>query len=151
LQPGSVAKVPITFEPSELGEASSTFSVSSSVLATACSSSGSTFTVKLAGSGIALSLVTTPETLDFGNTLIGTAVTETVTLKNQSKTAVAGIVATLGGVDPSAFAIENLPTWLDAGASAEVDLSYRRATDRLGAQHQLPDRLPLANLASQVR
>ncbi len=80
--------------------------------------------VRLSGNGIQLSLVVQPSILDFGDTLINTTSTKSVTLINRSTVPVTGIGATLAGADEKLFTVVDAPTTLAAGASALVHISF---------------------------
>ncbi len=81
-------------------------------------------TVELVGTGINLSLVVLPSTLDFGSVNINTTAKQSVTLINTSTAAVTGITAAVIGADKDLFTVDDAPTALGAGESATVDISY---------------------------
>jgi len=74
--------------------------------------------------GGACGLVFSSEYIDFGNTLINTTSKRSATLTNDCAEAALGISSALDGADQNLFTLDDGPTDLAAGASAEVDLSY---------------------------
>jgi len=71
-----------------------------------------------------LGLYISPNTIDFGSTLIGTTASRSLTLSNCSATPATGLTAIVDGPDQAFFAVENAPTTLEAGTSTTVTVSY---------------------------
>jgi hypothetical protein len=128
IQPGSFGVFTVTFQPYKAAKVSSTFTIQTDGLNSACpaptSGADSSITVTLTGTGIQLSLVVQPNVLDFGNTLINTTAKKSVTLINQSTAEVDGITATVGGGDENLFTVDNAPMSLPPMGQATVDISY---------------------------
>jgi len=126
---GGAARLAVSFEVYRSGAALSTFSIPTSAPLQACgSSSSSSVTLKLTGLGVDLNLVVSPEGLDFGNTLQDTTASRTATLSNRSTSPLTGITAVIGGLNAGNFALGNVPSWLDAGASVPVEVTFTPLT-----------------------
>jgi hypothetical protein len=65
-----------------------------------------------------------PNVLDFGSALINTTAQKSVTLVNCSTAGVAAISADVIGSDANIFVVDNAPSYLAAGASVSVNISY---------------------------
>ena len=129
IQPGSFGQITVTFQPYNVGQVTSTFTIPTNGVNSQCpaptgSSADNTVTVTLTGNGIQLSLVVQPNVLDFGDTLLNTVATKSVMLINKSTASVTGITATVIGGDANLFVVDDAPATLGAGDSATVDISY---------------------------
>jgi hypothetical protein len=94
----------------------------------ASAGSQSTLTLQLTGTGSQLSLLVRPTVIDFGDTLIGTIVTKTVTLENESSAPVSGLVAVVAGGDPGLFTLSGVPSSLEGYQSVQVTITYAPTT-----------------------
>jgi len=129
LQPLSFVDVELTFDPVGDGPVSSTFSIGTSLSSSLSSSlSGgacSSLVVSLTGTGEAADLAVDPASLDLGNALLGTSVQKTVTLANQAAGRLSGLTASISGSGAADFTLSGVPSWLDAGSSAEVGVLFQ--------------------------
>ncbi len=81
-------------------------------------------TVNVTGSGIQPCGAVTPDVLDFGNTLVGTTVTKSVTLSTCGGFSIDGLTATLSGPDADLFQLGNVPMSIGSNSPVEVNVSY---------------------------
>ncbi len=125
LAAGASMQLSITFNAVRAGAATSTFSIPTDAPPRACGSSASSdLTLTLTANGVDYRLATSPASLDFGSTLPGRGVTRTATLSNTSAAGIAGIVGAIAGSSASDFALGPVPSFLDAGDSTPVTVTY---------------------------
>jgi len=120
LAPGQSSTFNAQFAPTAPGSASGSVSISSNAR-------NSPAVVSLAGSGMLAALSPNPSTFNFGNVLVGSSGTQTITLSNSGTASVTISAASASG---AGFSIAGLsvPATLNAGQAASFTASFAPAS-----------------------
>ena len=124
LSPGQSVVVHVTFVPTEVESSTGQLTINSN------SSSGATAIVALSGSGKAIAvpqLSVSTSALSFGNTAVGKAVTQAITLSSSGTLAVTVNSVAIAGSDFSVVGGSS-PVTLAPGQSATVSVQYKPAS-----------------------
>ena len=123
IQPGGSTEVSATFQPIATGPDATTVEIQTNGINNACPAPTSAVTIQLTGVGLGF-LSVEPAEIDFGNIILKTTATKSVTVTNTSAATVNGFSATVGGGDQNLFTLGAVPTTLAAGASTQVEITY---------------------------
>jgi Abnormal spindle-like microcephaly-assoc'd, ASPM-SPD-2-Hydin len=117
LNPGQTVSLQVSFAPTTAGSANGTITISST------SASGSTSTVALTGTGVSSQLTASASSLAFGNLLVNSTLSKTLTLTSSGTAVVTVNSATLSG---AGFTISGatFPVTLNPGASVSFQVNF---------------------------
>ena len=116
LAPASACTLQVTFKPSQTGTRTGAVSVATSLTTLALSAT-------LTGIGAQSQLQITPSTLAFGDSLLGSSASRTISLVNIGTSSVNAISSTITGAD-YAIAKPCTTTVLVAGASCDITIAF---------------------------
>ncbi len=117
LNPGQTASLQVSFAPTGGGSASGTITISSN------SASGSTSVVNLTGTGVSSQLTVSASSVAFGNVVVNSTLSKTLTLTASGTNAITVNSATISG---AGFKMSGagLPTTLNPGQSLSLQVSF---------------------------
>jgi Abnormal spindle-like microcephaly-assoc'd, ASPM-SPD-2-Hydin len=117
LNPGQTVSFQVSFAPTTAGSATGTITLSSN------SASGTTSTVSLTGTGVSSQLTVSASSLAFGNVVLNSTLSKTLTLTSSGTAAVTVNSATVSG---AGFTISGatFPATLNPGASISLQVNF---------------------------
>ncbi len=118
LNPGQTVSLQVSFAPTTAGSATGKITISSN------SASGTTSTISLTGTGVSSQLAVSASSLAFGNVVVNSTLSKTLTLTSSGTAAVTVNSATLSG---AGFTITGatFPLKLNPGASASLQVNFK--------------------------
>ncbi len=120
INPGASSSLTVAFAPTTTGSASETLTIASNA-------PNSPASVALSGSGVQSALTANPSSFNFGNVLVGSSGTQTITLSNSGTASVTISAASASGTGFSLTGL-SVPATLNAGQNTSFTVSFAPAS-----------------------